>query len=250
MQREKVMEKIIEVKDITFSYGSKTILENASLTVFRSDFLAVVGPNGSGKSTLIKLILGLLKPQKGKILIFNTPVEAFNQWKKIGYLSQRAAFFNSHFPATVREVVGAQASAHLGFLKPMRPKDWERVEKSLEMVGLSELGNCLVGRLSGGQQQKVMLARILVAEPELLFLDEPMVGLDPESQESLYMLLEKLHKEQGLTIVMVTHDISGTVKRVNRMVCIHQNKILEHDPQLYKDKKITHSYITQLYHLH
>ncbi|NLO89755.1 MAG: ABC transporter ATP-binding protein [Clostridia bacterium] len=246
MQREKV----IEIQDITFSYDRKIILENASLTVYRGDFLAIVGPNGSGKSTLVKLMLGLLRPQRGKIFILGKPVEYFNQWEKVGYLSQRAAYFNPHFPATVREVVGAQASAHLGFLKPMRPKDWEKVEKALDTVGLSELSNCMVGRLSGGQQQKVMLARMLVAEPELLFLDEPLVGLDPESQESLYTLLKRLHQECVLTIIMVTHDISGIIKRVNRMVCIHQNKILEHDPRLYRDKKITPGYIAQLYHLH
>jgi len=248
MERER--EKIIEVKDLSFAYDKRLVLDKANLAVYRSDFLAVVGPNGSGKSTLIKLILGLLKPQKGKVYLLGKDVESFNQWHRVGYISQKATAFNPTFPATVREVVEAQTSAHLGIFKRMKRRQWEKVDAALEMVGLTDFRDSLVGKLSGGQQQKVMLARVLVTEPELMLLDEPMVGIDLESQESIYSLLTSLHKRHNLTVIMVTHDISSVIEKVNRLVCIHQHKIFEHDPLAYRGRMFKNGYLSQLYHLH
>lgn len=241
---------VIEVSDLTFRYGRKTILEEAALEVFPSDFLSIVGPNGSGKSTLLKLILGLLKPQSGKVLLFGQEAGSFNQWPKLGYLSQKATSFNPTFPATVREVVGAHAAAKRSLVKRMTRKEWELTDSAIDRVGLGDQRNCLVGKLSGGQQQRVFLARILVNCPEILLLDEPLVGIDPAAQDALQQLLNDLHRNQNLTIVMVTHDITYAAATSTRLVCIHQHRIFEHNPQDYSTAFIQEKGLSQLYHFH
>lgn len=241
---------VIELRSVAFAYDRKTILDGADLKVYPSDFLSVVGPNGSGKSTLIKIMLGLLKPQKGKVLLFGQDTNCFNQWHRIGYLSQKATTFNPTFPATVREVVGIHAGTRRGLVKRMTARDWERVDAALEKVGLADQKNSLVGRLSGGQQQRVFLARILVNQPEVLLLDEPLVGIDAAAQEYLQSLLEDLHSSQKLTIIMVTHDITYASQTATRLVCIHHHRIFEHNPLDYTESALQQRSITQLYHFH
>lgn len=241
---------IVTLDNVTFCYDQKLILEGASLKVFPSDFLGIVGPNGSGKSTLMKLMLGLLKPNKGTVQIFNQDTAVFDGWRRLGYLSQKATSFNPKFPATVREVVGAHASTKGGLIKGMTRQDWEITDAAIDLVGLSRERHSLVGQLSGGQQQRVFLARILVNSPEILFLDEPLVGVDAQAQETLQQLLDELHKKHKMTIIMVTHDINYAAANSTRLVCIHRHKIFEHNPLEYSQAFMQQSGLSQLYHFH
>jgi zinc transport system ATP-binding protein len=223
------MDSIIKFSNIWFKYESSHVLQDASLTINRGEYLGVIGPNGSSKSTLIKLILGMLPLQKGSIEIFGKSIDRFDEWHKIGYVAQKSNAFNSTFPATVEEVVGANLFHSIGLFKPIRKKHHQRVDDVLDIVGMKEFKKRLIGQLSGGQQQKVFIARALVSSPEIIFLDEPTVGIDTQSQLEFYDLLEKLNKEMGMTIVMVSHDIGVITEKVTRIACMADGAIVSHD---------------------
>lgn len=201
---------IIEIKGVTFRYETDIVLDNINLSIPEGSFTAIVGPNGSGKSTLLKLILGLLKIQKGKITIFGEDINRFKGWENIGYVSQKANSFNTGFPATVFEVVASGLTKKLGLFRFMKKDDKDQVLQSLEAVGMSHFKNRNIGELSGGQQQRVFIARALVSSPYLLILDEPTVGVDAHNVNAFYQMLEDLNKNRHITLLLVTHDI-GTI---------------------------------------
>ncbi|MGI6697528.1 MAG: metal ABC transporter ATP-binding protein [Clostridiales bacterium] len=222
------MEKLINVKNVSFAYGSQPILENINLDICRGDYMGIVGPNGSGKTTLLKLILGILKPAKGSIEVFGKSIERFSQWERVGYVRQKASFFNPGFPATVEEVISANIHSGKGFFDASVKRHRERVYEALSHVNMEEYGGRLIGNLSGGQQQRVFIARTLVNSPEILFLDEPTVGIDLDSQREFYCLLEKLNIKMRITIVMVSHDIGVIAQKVSRIVCMGDGKLICH----------------------
>ncbi len=222
------MEKLISIKNVSFSYGSRPVLENINLDIYRGDYMGIVGPNGSGKSTLLKLILGILKPAKGSIKVFGKSVDIFNRWERVGYVRQKASFFNLGFPATVEEVISANIHSGKGLFNTSVKRCRERVYEVLSHVNMEEYGGRLIGNLSGGQQQRVFIARALVNSPEVLFLDEPTVGIDLDSQREFYCLLEKLNVNMRITIVMVSHDIGVIAQKVNRIVCMGDGKLICH----------------------
>lgn len=237
------MEKVLEVKHIYFGYDKRYILEDVNLNVYKGDFLGIVGPNGSAKSTLFKIILGILKPQKGSITLLNSPIEQFNQWSKIGYISQRVRNFNSAFPATVEEVVGANLYSQMGFFKFFNEKYKAKIKEALDIVNMSSYQNRLIGSLSSGQQQKVFIARMLISNPEIIFMDEPLVGIDVQSQEQFYGLMEKLNKDLGITLVMISHDIGVITNRVNRVACVGNKKVFVHSSLDFNEQE----YIKEVY---
>lgn len=222
------MEKVLEIRNMYFAYDKKYILEDVNLDVFRGDFLAIVGPNGSAKSTLLKIILGILKAQKGRVDLLGRPIEEFNQWSKIGYISQRVRNFNQSFPATVEEVVGANLYGQMGFFKFFRKKDREKIREALNIVNMGQHQGDLIGNLSGGEQQKVFIARTLISRPEIIFMDEPLVGIDVQAQEQFYGLMEKLNKDLGISLVIVSHDIGVITNRANRVACVGNKKVFTH----------------------
>ena len=221
--------EIIRVENITFGYGKVKVLDNVSTSIIDGDFIGIVGPNGSGKSTLLRIFLGLIKPQKGTVRVFDTDIEKFNQWGKIGYIPQKATSFNQGFPATVEEVVSANLYPVVGLAGRIKKTHWEKVDEALQTVGMLEQKKSMVGRLSGGQQQRVFIAKALVSAPRVIFMDEPTVGIDQKSEESFYELMGSLNREKGITLVMVTHDISAIDNRVNRVLCLSGGKLYEHD---------------------
>lgn len=223
------MDKIVRVKNLYFGYDEKLALEDINIDIYRGDYLGIVGPNGSAKSTLLKLILGLLKPQKGNIEIFGQDIKAFKQWGRIGYIAQKATSFNSGFPATVEEVVAANLFPKIGLFKSIKKQDKEKVHETLKFVGMEDYRDRLIGNLSGGQQQKVFIARTLISEPEIIFLDEPTVGIDIESQKEFYDLLQRFNSEINITIVMVSHDIGVITEKVNRIACMGDKKLIVHN---------------------
>lgn len=223
------MERVVSVKNLSFTYNGTPVLENVNFDIFKGDYVGIVGPNGSGKSTLIKLILNILKPSKGSIQIFGQDINTFKEWGKIGYVAQKATSFNQGFPATVEEVISVNLFSRIGLFKPVKKEHMGKVYEVLEIVGIQDYGKNLIGHLSGGQQQKVFIARALVSSPEIIFLDEPTVGIDIESQKEFYDLLDRLNHSMNITIVIISHDIGVISERVNRIACVGDRKIMLHE---------------------
>ncbi|MGA8944249.1 MAG: metal ABC transporter ATP-binding protein [Thermoactinomyces sp.] len=228
---------VVEIKNLSYTYDEQKVLDEISLTVNKGEFLGIVGPNGSGKSTLIKCMLGILKPQQGSISIFGSPIRKLPDRSRIGYVSQKANSFNSGFPATVKEVVASGLYGKLGLFRRMGKKHMEQVERAIAQVDLLPYMNRNIGKLSGGQQQRAFIARALVAAPELLVLDEPTVGIDARTTEQFYELLGHLHREQGLTMIMVTHDIGAVSSVVDRVACLNRHLYYYGDPAGFKEKQ-------------
>jgi zinc transport system ATP-binding protein len=216
---------LIDVKNISFNYGSVEVLKDVTFTISSGDFLAIIGPNGSGKTTLIKIILGLLKPSHGEARILGKPVEEFEDWSKVGYVPQKATHIDPLFPASIKEVVAMELFASRKFLGMQKREEDVSIEKALKQVNMERFKNWRIGSLSGGQQQRVFIARAIVNQPHILFLDEPTTGVDTETQKYFYDMLDSLNKEEGITIVMITHDIGIVNKHVNQVACLNQKLV-------------------------
>lgn len=212
--------EVIKVENLTFEYSDTAVLKNVNFKLYKGDFLGIIGANGAGKSTLIKLILGLLSPDSGKIELFGTDFAKAR--KRIGYVPQKANSFNTDFPATVKEVVRANLFAEKGLFKPYTKKDDEKVNTALELVGMTQYKDKLIGSLSGGEQQRVFIARALVREPELLLMDEPTVGIDAKSVRDIMDIIKKLNSN-GMTIIMTNHDTPTLLEVSNKLLifCEH-----------------------------
>ena len=214
-------ETIIEVKNVSYRYDETKVLENITLSVPRGTFLTIVGPNGSGKSTLLKLITGLLKCREGEIRLFGKRVEEFKEWEKIGYVSQKANR-SIHFPATAFEVVRSGLAKRTGLFRfyPKEAKD--QVMEALRAVDMERYAGQNIGALSGGEQQRVFIARALVGKPELLVLDEPTTGVDVKIVDALMEVLKKLNRETRLTLLLVTHDIAPVLPVTSQIAYLNR----------------------------
>jgi zinc transport system ATP-binding protein len=216
---------LIVLRGVSFGYDGSPVLLDIDLTIRERDFLAIIGPNGSGKTTLVKIALGLLKPSSGTVEIFGQPPGEFTDWRKIGYIPQKATHIDPFFPASVEEVVA------MALMSNRRPGDVsgregrESILRALGEVGMEEYRKWPIGRLSGGQQQRVFIARALVTSPRVLVLDEPTTGVDAGTQTSFYDLLDRLNQREGLTIVLVTHDIGIVNKHVTQVACLNQTLV-------------------------
>lgn len=224
-------ENVVSIKNLTFQYENQTVLRDVNLEIEKSSFFGLIGPNGSGKSTLLKIILGLLPIQKGEVYLFGKPLNKFRVWNKIGYVSQKANAFNTGFPATVFEVVSMGLYGKKGLFKWLSNSDRKKVRDAIKLVGLEELENRNIGKMSGGQQQRTFIARAIVGDPRLLILDEPTVGIDADSTKQFYQLIEKLNKELGITIILVSHDIGVVTKQVTKLACLNKNLFFHGSPE-------------------
>lgn len=220
---------MVIVENLSFSYGSNKVLEDVSFSIEEGDFVGIIGPNGSAKSTLLKLMVGLLRPDKGSIKLLGSPVEVFKDYNKIGYISQDVRDFNAMFPATVEEIVGANLYSNRGFFNRLKKEDYINIEKALQIVEMEEFKKRKIGNLSGGQKQRVFIARALVSNPKILFMDEPLVGVDLESQNKFYNLMDKLNRDYNITLIMVSHDIGVISKKVNKIFCLSKGKVYGHN---------------------
>lgn len=233
---------IISLKNVFFSYQDQDVLENISVDIFPGDFLGIIGPNGGGKTTFLKIILGLLQPTKGEVFLYGKPLSAFTGWSKIGYVSQRADQVNTQVPMTVKEVVELGRVAKVGFFHGLTEEDKKIADRSLQQVEMLEFKDSLITELSGGQLQRVFIARALASEPELLFLDEPTAGVDSESQEDFYKLLTQL-ASTGLTLLIVSHDIDVILNEVNQVACINKRLVFEGSPKTF----VAGNYLEKMY---
>jgi zinc transport system ATP-binding protein len=200
----------VSICGLTFAYHGNDVLKDITCDIVAGDYVGIVGPNGSGKSTLMRCILGLNSPYAGTITLFGVPRESFTDWRRIGYLPQGLQMLNPNFPATVREIVRLGRLSAKRFPKQFDKDDDTAVDKALELMSISDIGERLIGELSGGLRQRTILARALVNEPELLILDEPTTALDPDTRESFYATLQDLNRNRGTTVLFVTHD-SATI---------------------------------------
>jgi len=220
---------LVVLRRVSFAYDGTPVLVDVDLAIEEGDFLAIIGPNGSGKTTLVKIILGLLPPSEGEVEIFGKKPAEFTDWNKIGYVPQKATHIDPFFPASVEEVVGMALMSRRGQASASVREDRTKVRGALEAVGMAEAAKGPIGRLSGGQQQRVFIARALVTSPRILFLDEPTTGVDAETQAAFYDMLDRLNRSEGLTIVLVTHDIGIVNKHVNRVACLNQKLVYHGD---------------------
>ena len=212
------MNHAILAKNLSIGYGLNKVIDSASFTVDEQDFVCVVGANGSGKSTLIKAILGLIKPHSGEI-VFGDDIKR----ESIGFLPQDAKT-DLNFPATVSEIVLSGTLGQLGTKAFYRKQDKDKAEKAMKKLNILELKGRSFSNLSGGQKQKVLLARALAASSKILILDEPSNNLDHKSRKEFYNALKKLN-ESGLTIIMITHDLDAEDLIGNRIISIKESKV-------------------------
>ncbi len=211
------MTEVIDLKDIWVSYDDVSVLEAVNLTVEDKDFLAIIGPNGGGKSTLLKVILGLIKPDRGSVkLLGGNPKKTR---KYVGYVPQYISS-NLEFPINVWEVVLMGRLSHKGPFRSFNEEDKKAAEDALSTVGMLDFRDRQIGELSGGQKQRVFIARSLVTHPRLLILDEPSTGIDSRRQKEFYELLNRLKSE--IAILMVTHDISALSVYVDKIACLNK----------------------------
>lgn len=197
---------MIEIKNLSFSYGEQKVISDLNFTVRERDFVGVIGSNGAGKSTLLKMIVGLLTPSEGDIKLFGESVRKFKDWERIGYVPQKNAF-NPLFPATVREVVMSGLYNNKNVFRRLSRQQQRKCDDALEVMRIQNIQDKRVGMLSGGQQQRVFLARALINHPDLLILDEPTVGIDVETQAAFFELITHMHAHHHMTFLMVSHDI-------------------------------------------
>lgn len=218
-------DQLINIENISFSYGNTKVLVDVKFSISSGDFLAIIGPNGSGKTTLIRIMLGLLKPSHGKICIMGKPVGEFRDWHKIGYVPQKATHIDTLFPVSVKEVVEMGLVSGKVFPKIKKRDEEQLIKRALKYVGMQGYINQRIGNLSGGQQQRIFIARAIVNHPHILFLDEPTTGVDAEMQECFYDMLNDLNKKEGITIVLITHDIGILNKHVSQVACLNQRLV-------------------------
>jgi zinc transport system ATP-binding protein len=216
--------KLLEISDLSVQYRGVEALRRISLGIDTGDYIGIAGPNGSGKSTLVKAILGLV-PYEGTIRFQSKSVREFKKTNHIGYLPQKMSFLDQRFPATAKEIVVSGVLCCKKFPKYLTRDDYQAAFQAMELLGIANLANRLIGRLSGGQQQRILLARALVHNPQFLILDEPTEALDPQSRETFYSTIEKLNKENGVTVLLVSHDVGSIGKYASKLIYLDRKLV-------------------------
>ena len=221
---------IIRIDDGAVELGGRPVLRGIDLAIDRGDIVAVIGANGSGKSTLVRTMMGIVPARRGEVRLFDTPLDRFQDWQRVGFVPQRATAA-AGVPATVREVVTAGRLSHRRLFRPLGRADRHAVTDAIAAVGLTGKERHGVGTLSGGQQQRVLIARALAGAPELLVLDEPTAGVDVHSQEAFAGTLTAL-AAKGTTIVLVIHEPGVLGPLLKRSVVMRDGRIVYDGPPL------------------
>lgn len=199
--------KQIEIKNLKFGYNENQILKDVNLSLDEGDFAVISGKNGSGKSTLIKLILGELKKDEGIIKLFGIDMEDFKNFDKIGYVPQVNEAIKVAFPVSAREYVGLNLYKEFSIFNTITKKSKSKIENTFSTLKIKDLIDRPFNKLSGGQAQRVMIARAMVNNPDILILDEPTVGIDQKSKENFLDLLVHLNTHHNISILMITHEM-------------------------------------------
>ena len=211
-------EVVIDLRRAAFGYGERAVLTDATLTIHRGEIVAVVGPNGSGKSTLMKGILGLNEQVAGSVTLFGVPSQDLHERARLGYVPQRHTL-SASVRATAEEIVATGRLPRINWLGRLRATDRQIVARSLDVVGLADRAATEVSTLSGGQQRRVLIARALAGQPDVLIMDEPTAGVDAASQHVLADVLERL-VEREVTMLIVTHELGALERLLTRIVVV------------------------------
>jgi zinc/manganese transport system ATP-binding protein len=221
---------LIELKDVAFGYADALVLEHVNVHIHPGQFAAVVGPSGAGKTTLLKLVLGLLKPLRGDICVDGCVGGSSSERKlKIGYVPQLETV-DWNFPVTVEQVALMGATQRNRFWPSHNRAAYKRLHEILKRLEIDQLAQRHIRDISGGQQQRTFLARALMAEPDLLVLDEPTAGVDARTAEGVLHLLAHLNQD-GMSILMTTHDLNATAAHVPWVICLNRNVIAQGAPE-------------------
>jgi zinc transport system ATP-binding protein len=220
---------LVRAEGVSFAFGRNEVLDAVDLRVRAGEFVALVGPNGSGKSTLLKVLLGSLTPSAGSVALLGLPPAELGERGRIGYVPQRPVL-ESEVPATVEEIVAAGRLARRGWWRPLRADDREVVGHALESVGLSDLAGRPLNELSGGQQQRAFIARAFASEPDVLLLDEPIAGVDAESQRRFRDSLTHLIAEHGAGVLLVSHELSAVAPDLDRVIVLKHRVVFDGPP--------------------
>jgi zinc transport system ATP-binding protein len=227
----------VEIKNIYVKFEDNVVLEDVSLPVPEGEFLGIIGPNGGGKTTLLKIILGLIKPDSGSVEIFGSPISQNQHF--VSYVPQYSVF-DLTYPISVFDVVLTGRLNRKKILGSYNKEDKNIAMQSLELVGLVDLRERLVGSLSGGEKQRVLIARALAKQPKVLLLDEPTASIDAASGNNFYSILQNLN--ENMTIILVSHDIGAVSQNVKKIACLNRNLVF-HDT-----KELTHEMVEAAYH--
>ena len=231
---------VISIDRLSFSYERTPILKEVSFQVYPNEFIGIIGPNGGGKTTLLKLILGFLTPSHGSLTVFGHPPVTSSTNERLAYVPQTTRF-DRDFPISVEEVVLSGILSELPWYGKFQTKHRQAAREALLKVGLPDLSHRSFGSLSGGQAQRVLIARALIAKPQLLLLDEPTSSVDQQAENEIYGILKQLKGQ--ITILMVTHDFRTAMEHVERLLCV-QRKVFELKP-----KEVCDHFALGLYHL-
>lgn len=218
---------IVKLEDVWVNYNGATALENIDLSIEQNDFLGIIGPNGGGKTTLLKVILGLVTPSHGSVSILGQPPQSGRN--NIGYVPQHN-LFDRDFPISVWDAALMGRCGRTGLLKRYNREDKTATRDALETVHMLDHRDRQMGKLSGGEQQRVLIARALVAEPKILLLDEPTASVDSTMQTEFYEILKRL--KQRMAIVLVSHDISAVSVHVDKIACLNRQLFHHGSPQI------------------
>lgn len=230
----------IKVEGIFFHYQNDNVLENISFEIKDGEYVGLIGPNGGGKTTLLKLLTGLSEVQKGKIRINGMSPEKARSKGKIGYVPQRIVQANIQCPATVEEVVTSGRISNIGIGGIMKKNDLKAIETAMLDTNVEKFRNRSIEDLSGGEKQRVFIARALASEPSILILDEPTTGVDIKATQNFYSLLKDLNQWHEMTIIIVSHDIEAVAKEVDCVLCLNRELVstCKHDDMKHNSAEI------------
>lgn len=239
------MPTVIEAEQVGFRRNGRQVLRDVSFSIEEYELVGLIGPNGGGKTTLIQVLLGVLRPYEGRVRVLGADPRHLNKVRRqIGYVAQ-AKQFDRDFPARAKDVVMMGTYAQVGLFRTPGRREREAAMESLEQVGMAGKTHRPIGRLSGGEQQRVFIAQALVSNPKLLILDEPTAGVDREGEESLIRLLTQLKQESGLTILMVSHNVSLIRAHTDRILCVNRELVFSGPAS-----ELTDADIADAYHAH
>ncbi|MDH3573687.1 MAG: ABC transporter ATP-binding protein [Desulfobacteraceae bacterium] len=220
------MNTAITTKNLSHSFGEDLVLKNVSFQVPKQDFFIIIGPNGSGKTTLMKIISGLLKPRNGELKIQNRSIDQYHRKALARIIAFVPQMTFADFPFTVTEIVLMGRSPYLGMLGLEEEKDMEIARQAIAFTGLENLAHRKLDQLSGGEQQRVFIARAICQEPDIILLDEPTASLDLAYQVRIMDLMEQLKNEKGITVVMVSHDVNLAAMYADHLLLLHKGQVL------------------------
>jgi zinc transport system ATP-binding protein len=233
-----VSEPLVEAQGVSYAYGTTPVVVDVDLTVRKGEFVALVGPNGSGKSTLLRVLLGALRPVSGSVRLLGRPASEVSDRWRIGYVPQRPTLAPD-VPATVREIVTTGRLAQRGWWRPLRREDLAAADHAIQSVDLVDLADQPITQLSGGQQQRAFIARAFASDPELLVLDEPIAGIDAESQRRFRGSLVHLIGEHGAGVLLVSHELSAVADVIDRVIVLKRSVLFDGPPARLIDEGVS-----------